>query len=40
MAGHTVHRGDLVRYSLNMPLSRAGNLEAASTTDKSGVHDD
>ena len=22
LAGHTVHRGDLVRYSLNVPLSR------------------
>jgi GntR family transcriptional regulator len=39
MAGHTVHRGDLVRYSLNMPLSR-GATSGANTTDKSGVHDD
>ena len=39
MAGHTVHRGDLVRYSLNMPLSR-GAASGANTTDKSGMHDD
>jgi len=39
MAGHTVHRGDLVRYSLNVPLSRAG-VAAASEPDRSRVHDD
>jgi GntR family transcriptional regulator len=37
MAGHTVHRGDLVRYSLNMPLSRESG---ANTVGKGGVHDD
>jgi len=39
MAGHTVHRGDLVRYSLNVPLSREGHAQP-SEIDKSGVHDD
>jgi GntR family transcriptional regulator len=39
MAGHTVHRGDLVRYSLSMPLSRDGKAPAGEI-DKSGVHDD
>jgi GntR family transcriptional regulator len=39
MAGHTVHRGDLVRYSLNVPLSRDG-LRPAGEVDRSGVHDD
>src|SRR5579883_1618932 len=39
MAGHTVHRGDLVRYSLNVPLSRDGAAQP-SEIDKSGVHDD
>ena len=39
LAGHTVHRGDLVRYSLNVPLSRNGNANV-STLDPSGVHDD
>jgi GntR family transcriptional regulator len=39
MAGHTVHRGDLVRYSLNVPLSRDG-AAAASEPDRSRVHDD
>jgi GntR family transcriptional regulator, N-acetylglucosamine utilization regulator len=39
MAGHTVHRGDLVRYSLNVPLSRDGALPA-SDADRSGLHDD
>ena len=39
MAGHTVHRGDLVRYSLNVPLSRDGAARAGEV-DKSGVHDD
>jgi GntR family transcriptional regulator len=35
MTGHTVHRGDLVRYSLNVPLVRN-----ASVIGSSGVHDD
>ena len=35
MAGYTVHRGDLVRYSLNVPLVRS-----ASVIEGSGVHDD
>lgn len=39
MTGHTVHRGDLVRYSLNVPLSRNG-ATAIPAIDKSGVHDD
>lgn len=39
MAGHTVHRGDLVRYSLNVPLSRDGAAQAGEI-DRSGVHDD
>jgi GntR family transcriptional regulator len=39
MAGHTVHRGDLVRYLLNVPLSRDG-ARPASEGDRSGVHDD
>ena len=39
MAGHTVHRGDLVRYSLSVPLSRDGSGPAAEF-DTSGVHDD
>jgi len=39
MAGHTVHRGDLVRYLLNVPLSRDG-ARPASDVDRSGVHDD
>jgi GntR family transcriptional regulator len=39
MAGHTVHRGDLVRYSLSMPLSR-GATSGANTTSKGGMHDD
>ena len=39
MAGHTVHRGDLVRYSLSMPLSR-GATSGAGAVGKSGVHDD
>jgi GntR family transcriptional regulator len=39
MAGHTVHRGDLVRYSLTVPLSREG-ARPASEIDTSGVHDD
>lgn len=39
LAGHTVHRGDLVRYSLNVPLSRE-NAGAVSEIDTTGVHDD
>lgn len=39
MAGHTVHRADLVRYSLNVPLSREG-AGSPSEIDTSGVHDD
>jgi GntR family transcriptional regulator len=39
MAGHTVHRGDLVRYSLSVPLSR-GAPSGANTIGESGVHDD
>ncbi|MGA7809714.1 GntR family transcriptional regulator [Bradyrhizobium sp.] len=43
MAGHTVHRGDLVRYSLNVPLSREAGVAASAigkTAVHSGVHDD
>jgi GntR family transcriptional regulator len=39
MAGHTVHRGDLVRYSLNVPLSRDG-VGSVTEPDRSGVHED
>jgi GntR family transcriptional regulator len=39
MAGHTVHRGDLVRYSLNMPLSRDATARTGAIG-KSGLHDD
>jgi GntR family transcriptional regulator, N-acetylglucosamine utilization regulator len=39
MAGHTVHRGDLVRYSLNVPLSRDG-VGPLTEPDRSGVHED
>jgi len=39
MAGHTVHRGDLVRYSLDVPLSREINAQA-NAIGKSGLHDD
>ena len=39
MAGHTVHRGDLVRYSLNVPLSRK-DFATGGETDRRGVHDD
>lgn len=38
MSGHTVHRADLVRYSLSVPLSRGG--APAPEVDRSGVHDD
>jgi GntR family transcriptional regulator len=37
MMGHTVHRGDLVRYSLNVPLQRDG---VANDVDRSGFHED
>jgi GntR family transcriptional regulator len=39
MAGRTIHRGDLVRYSLTVPLSRDG-LGAPNDIDRSGIHDD
>src|SRR4030088_1339689 len=39
MAGHTVHRGDPVRYSLNVPLSRDG-AGPAREIGRNGVHDD
>jgi len=39
MVGHTVHRGDLVRYSLNVPLVRDAE-GAAYDLERSGVHDD
>lgn len=39
MAGHTVHRGDLIRYSLTMPLSREG-APATPKRDTSRFHDD
>ena len=39
MAGHTVHRGDLVRYSLQVPLAREG-APAEDTVGCGGVHDD
>lgn len=39
MAGHTVHRADLVRYSLSVPLSR-DCANSPSEIDTSGVHDD
>jgi GntR family transcriptional regulator len=39
MAGHTVHRGDLVRYSLDVPLSREITAQA-NAIGKSGLHDD
>ncbi|WP_374251088.1 GntR family transcriptional regulator [Xanthobacter sp.] len=38
LSGHTVHRADLVRYSLSVPLSRDGAPPAEM--DRSGVHDD
>ncbi|QRG06561.1 GntR family transcriptional regulator [Xanthobacter dioxanivorans] len=38
MCGHTVHRADLVRYSLSVPLSRGGS--SVPDIDRSGVHDD
>jgi GntR family transcriptional regulator len=39
LAGHTVHRADLVRYSLSVPLSRAG-IDAPREVNAFGVHDD
>jgi len=39
MAGHTVHRGDLVRYSLQVPLARDG-VRAEDDRGCGGVHDD
>jgi GntR family transcriptional regulator len=39
LAGHTVHRADLVRYSLTVPLCRDQNVEGPAY-DTSGVHDD
>jgi GntR family transcriptional regulator len=39
MAGHTVHRGDLVRYSLAVPLFREAT-SGTSAVGNSGVHDD
>jgi len=39
MVGHTVHRGELVRYSLNVPLSRERSGRPGEI-DKTGVHDD
>ncbi len=39
MAGHTVHRGDLVRYSLQVPLAREG-ARAENDLGCGGVHDD
>ncbi len=39
MAGHTVHRGDLVRYSMSVPLSRDASGPIGDF-DQSGVHDD
>jgi GntR family transcriptional regulator len=38
MAGHTVHRGDLVRYSLNVPLARGSAHNDGAG--RNGVHDD
>ncbi len=39
MTGRTVHRGDLVRYSLNVPLSRDAGRDDANAK-RAGVHDD
>ncbi|MBI1201234.1 MAG: UTRA domain-containing protein [Rhodopseudomonas sp.] len=39
MAGHTVHRADLVRYSLTVPLSRP-TATGAGANHSGGVHDD
>ncbi len=39
MAGHTVHRGDLVRYSLQVSLARA-SARAEDDLGCGGVHDD
>lgn len=41
LAGHTVHRADLVRYSLSVPLSRdGGGAVREGAFDRSGVHED
>ena len=39
LAGHTVHRADLVRYSLSVPLSREG-VGTPREIDTNGVHND
>ena len=39
MAGHTVHRADLVRYSLTVPLSRE-TTGSSSPNHAGGFHDD
>ena len=39
MEGHTVHRGDLVRYSLQVPLAHA-SARAQDDVGCGGVHDD
>lgn len=39
LAGHTVHRADLVRYSLSVPLSREG-VGTPREIDNYGVHND
>lgn len=39
LAGHTVHRADLVRYSLNVPLSRDG-VGTPREVGSNGVHND
>lgn len=39
LAGFTVHRGDVVRYSLSVPLASDGEATSAEL-DKSGVHED
>ncbi len=39
MGGHTVHRADLVRYSLTVPLSRPSGAPKSNIS-SAGVHDD
>jgi GntR family transcriptional regulator len=39
LAGHTVHRADLVRYSLSVPLSRDG-VGTPREVGSNGVHND
>lgn len=39
MSGHTIHRADLFRYSLNVPLSRDG-LNTCGEVAADGVHED